>query len=151
MRIQGGYKNDLVGVVFDGLWPGDPKLNGEDVLKNMFGLSLDHSKWWDLFALYCLFLTYRVLFFVILKLKERTTPFFRSLYAKRTIHYLKRRPSFRRKPSFPSRRHYNLHSLSSQEGLSSPIPWMIKERVLEKCYFLVCKDLMVCSISSRVL
>ncbi|XP_027168411.1 ABC transporter G family member 15-like [Coffea eugenioides] len=120
--LQGGYKNDLIGVVFDGLWPGDPKLNGEDVLKNMFGLSLDHSKWWDLFALYCLFLTYRVLFFVILKLKERTTPFFRSLYAKRTIHYLKRRPSFRRKPSFPSRRHYNLHSLSSQEGLSSPIP-----------------------------
>lgn len=120
--LQGGYKNDMIGLVFDGLWPGDPKLKGEDVLKNMFKLSLDHSKWWDLFALYCLFLTYRVLFFVILKLKERTTPFFRSLYAKRTIHYLKRRPSFRLKPSVPSRRHYNLHSLSSQEGLSSPIP-----------------------------
>ncbi|KAL3529933.1 hypothetical protein ACH5RR_009255 [Cinchona calisaya] len=120
--LQGGYKNDLLGVVFDPLLPGEPKLNGEDVLKNMFGLSLDHSKWWDLLALYALFISYRVLFFFILKLKERTTPFFRSLYTKRTLHYLNRRPSFRRKPSFATKRQYNLNSLSSQEGLSSPIP-----------------------------
>lgn len=120
--MQGGYKNDLIGLVFDPLLPGQPKLTGEDVLKNMFGLSLDHSKWWDLFALYCLFISYRILFFIILKLKERTSPFFRSLYTKRTLHYLNRRPSFRAKPSFSTRRQYNLHSLSSQEGLSSPIP-----------------------------
>ncbi|CAI9106280.1 OLC1v1005402C3 [Oldenlandia corymbosa var. corymbosa] len=120
--LQGGYKNDLLGIWFDPLIPGEPKLKGEDVLTNMFGLTLDHSKWWDLLGLYCLFLFYRVLFFVILKIKERTTPFFRSLYTKRTLHYLKRRPSFRKKPSFPVRRQYNLHSLSSQEGLSSPLP-----------------------------
>ncbi|KAG8388975.1 hypothetical protein BUALT_Bualt02G0181100 [Buddleja alternifolia] len=120
--LQGAYKNDMLGVVFDPLVPGDPKLKGEDVIKNMFGISLDHSKWWDLFAVYALIVCYRLLFFIILKAKERTSPFFQSLYAKRALHQFKRRPSFKRKQSFSSKRYQNLHPLSSQEGLNSPIP-----------------------------
>lgn len=120
--LQGGYKNDMLGVVFDPLVPGDPKLKGEDVLKNMFRIPTDHSKWWDLLGLYALFISYRILFFVILKLKEKATPFFRSLYAKRTLQNLKKRPSFRRRPSLRMKNHNVLYSLSSQEGLSSPIP-----------------------------
>ncbi|GAA0143007.1 hypothetical protein LIER_03784 [Lithospermum erythrorhizon] len=90
----------------------------------MFKLNpLDHSKWWDLSALFGLLVCYRFGFFLVLKLRERTTPFFRSLYMKKTIHQLNKRPSFRRKPSLQSKRHHNnLYSLSSQEGLSSPIP-----------------------------
>ncbi|KAL3653351.1 ABC transporter G member 15 [Castilleja foliolosa] len=120
--LQGAYKNDMIGMVFDPLVPGDPKIKGEDVIQNMFRISLDHSKWWDLFALFALIVCYRVTFFIILKLKERLAPFFQSLYAKRALHQFKKRPSFKRKPSYSSKSHFNLHPLSSQEGLNSPLP-----------------------------
>ncbi|CAL5423729.1 unnamed protein product [Camellia sinensis] len=120
--LQGAYKNDLIGLEFDPLVPGDPKLKGADVITKMFEIPLDHSKWWDLFALLVILISYRLIFFIILKLKEKVSPFFRSLYAKRTLHQLSKRPSLKKKPSFHSKRHQNLHALSSQEGLSSPIP-----------------------------
>lgn len=120
--MQGSYKNDMIGLIFDPLVPGDPKMSGEDVIKKIYGLPLDHSKWWDLCAVFAILISYRFIFFVILKLKEKAAPFFRSLYAKRTLYRLNQRPSFKRKPSYSSKRHYNLHPLSSQEGLSSPIP-----------------------------
>ncbi|KAK6164115.1 hypothetical protein DH2020_000979 [Rehmannia glutinosa] len=121
-EVGGAYKNDMIGVVFDPLIPGDPKIKGEHVIKDMFRISLDHSKWWDLFALFALIVCYRLVFFIILKVKERTAPFFQSLYAKRALYQFKKRPSFKRKPSFSSKRFNNLHPLSSQEGLNSPIP-----------------------------
>ncbi|KAI3687805.1 hypothetical protein L1987_81508 [Smallanthus sonchifolius] len=118
--IQGGYKNDLLNLVFDGLLPRDPKITGEEVITKLYRLPLSHSKWWDLFAIYSLLVSYRTIFFLILKLKERAMPFFRSMYAKRTIHRLKRRASFVNFVS--SRRYQTLRSLASQEGQSSPIP-----------------------------
>ncbi|XP_073063680.1 ABC transporter G family member 15-like isoform X1 [Primulina eburnea] len=120
--LQGAYKNDMLGLVFDPLVPGNPKLKGEDVVRNLFKIPLDHSKWWDLLAVYGLIVCYRLLFFVILKLKERLSPYFQSLYTKRALHRFKNRPSFKRKPSYPSKRYQNLHPLASQEGLNSPIP-----------------------------
>ncbi|CAA3028251.1 ABC transporter G family member 15-like [Olea europaea subsp. europaea] len=120
--LQGSYKNDMLGLVFDPLVPGDPKITGAHVIKFLFKIPLDHSKWWDLFAVYALIVCYRLLFFIILKLRERAAPIFHSLYAKRTMHRIKKRHSFKRKPSISSKRHHNLHPLSSQEGLNSPIP-----------------------------
>ncbi|XP_015875735.2 ABC transporter G family member 12 [Ziziphus jujuba] len=120
--IQGSYKNDLLGLEFDPLVPGDPKLNGEFIITNMFGIKLSHSKWWDLAAIIAILVLYRVLFFIILKFKERALPLFRTFYAKKTLQQLDKRPSFRKMPSFPSKRHEVPHSLSSQEGLSSPLP-----------------------------
>lgn len=121
-KMQGAYKNDLIGLEFDPLVPGDPKLKGDVIITTMLGISLDHSKWWDLGALLTVLVSYRLLFFFILKFKERAWPYFRTLYANRTLQHLNRRPSFQTKPAFPSKRHHVLHSLSSQEGLSSPIP-----------------------------
>ncbi|XP_059665330.1 ABC transporter G family member 15-like isoform X2 [Cornus florida] len=120
--LQGAYKNDLIGLEFDPMYPGDPKLKGEDVIKNLFGIPLDHSKWWDLFALFVILVSYRLVFFIILKFKERASPLFRYFYTKRTLHHLNKRPSIKAKSPFSSKRHHALHSLSSQEGLSSPIP-----------------------------
>ncbi|XP_076916099.1 ABC transporter G family member 15-like isoform X2 [Bidens hawaiensis] len=117
--LQGGYKNDLLNLVFDGLLPGDPKITGEEVIRKLYRLPLSHSKWWDLLAIFALLVSYRTIFFLTLKLKERAMPFFRSLYARRTIHRLKRRASFVKFPS--SRRYQTLRSLASQEGLSSPV------------------------------
>ncbi|KAI3791928.1 hypothetical protein L2E82_05794 [Cichorium intybus] len=118
--IQGGYKNDLLNLEFDGLYPGDPKTSGREVITKLFRLPLTHSKWWDLFAIYALLVIYRMTFFLVLKLKEKLLPFLQSMYAKRTVHRLKRRASFIKFPS--SRRYQNLRTLSSQEGFSSPIP-----------------------------
>lgn len=120
--MQGAYKNDMIGIVFDPLVPGDPKIKGEDAITKMFGISIDVSKWWDLFALFALIICYRFLFFIVLKSKERTAQFFQSIYAKRLSRRFQKRPSFKRKPSYSSKRHSGLHSLSSQEGLNSPIP-----------------------------
>ncbi|PON89140.1 ABC transporter-like [Trema orientale] len=120
--IQGGIKNDLIGLEFDPLFPGEPKLKGAYIIRKFYGIPLDHSKWWDLSAIVAILIIYRILFFVILKFKERASPLFQTLYAKRALQQLHKRPSFRKMPSFPSRRHNPLYSLSSQEGLGSPLP-----------------------------
>ncbi|CAH9100024.1 unnamed protein product [Cuscuta epithymum] len=120
--LQGAYKNDIIGLEFDPLFPGGEKIKGVDVLRNMYKLPLDHSKWWDLLALYSLIVVYRLIFFLVLKAKERVLPFFRSVRTKRTLHRLSKRPSLIRRPSVSSKRYQNIRSLSSQEGLSSPLP-----------------------------
>ncbi|KAJ8622721.1 hypothetical protein MRB53_031250 [Persea americana] len=61
--LQGLYKNDMIGVEFDPLIPGGPKLKGEEF-------------------------------------NERASPLFHAFYAKQTLRHLKRKPSFRMKPSF---------------------------------------------------
>lgn len=121
LKSQGEYKNDMIGLEFDPLQPGDPKLKGKVIINTVLGVSLDHSKWWDLAVVVIILIVYRLLFFTILKFKERASPLFRKLYTKRTVHYLSKRPSFRKTPPFPSQRHQVMHSLSSQEGLNSPI------------------------------
>ncbi|KAG7035871.1 ABC transporter G family member 15 [Cucurbita argyrosperma subsp. argyrosperma] len=116
--LQGAYKNDLIGLEFNPLIPGMPKLSGEYVITNMYGIPINHSKWWDLTALMFLVLLYRILFFVVLKFKERASPLLRTMFTKKTLQHLQRRPSFRTiPPSISSKRHQPLHSLSSQEDL----------------------------------
>lgn len=107
----------MIGMEFDPLIPGDPKLKGEDILKNMLGMQVDHSKWWDLAAVALILIVLRLLLFFILKLKEKASPFLYKIYSKQTLQRIKKRPSFRK--SFPSMRHH--HPLSFQEGLNSPI------------------------------
>ncbi|KAJ9139657.1 hypothetical protein P3X46_030370 [Hevea brasiliensis] len=119
--LQGGYKNDFLGLEFEPLLPGEPKLSGEFIVTNVFGVPLDHSKWWDLSVIFLILICYRVLFFVVLKFKERASPIVKDLYSKRTLQKLEKRPSFRKMPSSASTRHETLHSLASQEGLNSPL------------------------------
>ncbi|KAK1317871.1 ABC transporter G family member 15 [Acorus calamus] len=74
--LQGQYKNDLIGLEFDNLLPGSPKLSGEYIIKQIFGMNLNHSKWWDMAAIFIILISYRLLFFFILKFKERASPLF---------------------------------------------------------------------------
>ncbi|XP_012857711.1 PREDICTED: ABC transporter G family member 15 [Erythranthe guttata] len=83
--LQGAYKNDMIGIEFDSLYPDQPKLKGEEVLTSMIGITLDHSKWWDLAAVAAILVAYRLLFFFILKLKERAMPIFKTYYANKQI------------------------------------------------------------------
>ncbi|ESQ30334.1 hypothetical protein EUTSA_v10011278mg [Eutrema salsugineum] len=122
--IQGAYKNDFLGLEFEPMFAGEPKMTGEEVIRKIFGVKVTHSKWWDLAAIVLILVCYRILFFIVLKLKERAEPALKALQAKRTMKSLNKRPSFRKVPSLSSissRRHQPLHSLSSQEGLTSPI------------------------------
>ncbi|WVZ01710.1 hypothetical protein V8G54_022516 [Vigna mungo] len=119
--LQGAYKNDMIGMEFEPLEPGAPKLKGEFILKSVLGIEIDNSKWWDLGAVMMILIMLKVLFFFILKFKETVGPLFYSIYARQTLHRIKKRASFRKGPSFPSKRHQSLHPLSAQEGLNSPI------------------------------
>lgn len=122
LNNQGAYKNDMIGLEFDPPNPSDPKLKGEYILKTILGFSTDHSKWWDLAAVFAIFICYRMLFYFILKFKEKASPAVRTLYEKKTLQHLSKRASFRKTISFPSKRHHQtFHPLSSQEGLNSPL------------------------------
>ncbi|KAK3217895.1 hypothetical protein Dsin_011865 [Dipteronia sinensis] len=79
--IQGQYKNDMIGLEFDPQMPGDTKLKGEVVLQKIFGMELDHSKWWDLLALLVLLVSYRLILLAALKYKEKSLSLIRRLYA----------------------------------------------------------------------
>ncbi|CAN0901808.1 ABC transporter G family member 15 [Linum grandiflorum] len=119
--LEGAYKNDMIGLQIEPLIPGGPTLSGEAFLTTVLGINIEYSKWWDLAAVVAILVVFRLIFYVVLKLKERTIQIFRELYAKRTLHQLKKRPSSRKNSPFPSKRHQPLHSLTSQEGLDSPI------------------------------
>ncbi|KAK6925577.1 ABC transporter-like, ATP-binding domain [Dillenia turbinata] len=112
--FQGALKNDLIGIEFDPLSAGYPKLKGEDVLQNRLGVSVGRSKWWDLAAVMGIFIFYRIIFVIVLKFKERAAPMFQILYARSMLQHLN-------KSGFPSERHRTHRSLSSQVGLNSPI------------------------------
>lgn len=130
--LQGHYKNDLIGLEFDPLTPGDPKLSGEYIVTQMFKVSLDHSKWWDVAALVALLVFFRLAFFTILKLKEKLIPLIQMIRSKKAQHDLKKLslavkvPSFRvpsmRVSSAPhSSRRHSVPPLSSQQGNTSPM------------------------------
>lgn len=122
LGMQGEYKNGMIGREFDSQWPFGPKVTGEEILTTLLGIQPDQSKWWDLAAVAALVVSFRFLFFIILKIKERASPLLRACYAKQTLKHLKKRPSFRKEGSlFPSKRHQPLRPLSSQEGLNSPL------------------------------
>ncbi|KAJ4848857.1 hypothetical protein Tsubulata_040225 [Turnera subulata] len=119
--VEGQYKNDMIGLKFDSLVPGEPKIEGEKILRTIFKINSNHSRWWDVAALILLLLVHRIIFFMVLKFKERSFFAFHSLYLKRTLHDLANRPSFRKENYGSSRRQPPLHPLSAQEGLSSPL------------------------------
>ncbi|KAL6133974.1 hypothetical protein ACLB2K_066207 [Fragaria x ananassa] len=122
--IEGQLKNDMIGMEFDSPLQGEPKLKGETILREMFGINPDSSKWWNLAALTCLLVGLRFIFYAVLKYKERSSLFFQKLYAKRTTLQSHVKVASFRKDQYisSSKRHRTLTPLSSQEGLGSPLP-----------------------------
>ncbi|KAF7850862.1 hypothetical protein BT93_L4947 [Corymbia citriodora subsp. variegata] len=72
--IEGQYKNAMNGVEFDSAEPGEPKLKGEMILETTFGISSDHSKWWDVTVVLFQLFVYKLLLFLVLRYKKRTAP-----------------------------------------------------------------------------
>lgn len=76
------YNNDFKGLVFENNVVGGPPLAGEDILKGRFHMYIGYSKWWAIFVLVCMAITYRLIFFVAIKLKERLPAFLHNLKAR---------------------------------------------------------------------
>ena len=111
----------MIGLEFEPLVPGDPKIEGETAIKTIYGMPLDHSKWWDLVALMALLIAHRVLFFLVLKYKVKLSC---KLYVNTTFNYIAMKSSSLSNIKLFScfkRSSQPLHSLSSQLGLRSPI------------------------------
>lgn len=117
--VQGQYKNDMLGVEFDPLLPGDPKVSGDKVLTLVFGVPLDHGKWWDLTALVTLLLVHRLVLYLVLRFVKRSKSTKLWFYAKKSIHLVEG-CLFNNKPSISSSKRHAQYPLSSQEGLMSP-------------------------------
>ncbi|XP_020212782.1 ABC transporter G family member 15 [Cajanus cajan] len=116
--VQGQYKNDMLGVEFDPLLPGGPKVSGETVLSTVFGVPLDHGKWWDLTALVTVLLVHRLVLYLVLRFVKISKSPKLWFYAKKSIHLAERCLS-NNKLSISNRKQAQ-HPLSSQEGLMSP-------------------------------
>ncbi|CAL1352421.1 unnamed protein product [Linum trigynum] len=82
---QGNLKNDMMRLEFDSEIPGRPKITGESILKNTYGMNLTYSKWLDVSALFCLLLAYRVLLVFTLHYKQRISTPLQRIYPRRGL------------------------------------------------------------------
>ncbi|KAG9442028.1 hypothetical protein H6P81_017882 [Aristolochia fimbriata] len=87
--LQGQYQNDLKGLIFDNQSPDLPKIPGEYILKNVFQIDVNRSKWWDLSVLFSMIVIYRILFFLMIKISEDVTPWMRGYLARRRFQQKK--------------------------------------------------------------
>ncbi|XP_060967550.1 ABC transporter G family member 15 isoform X2 [Cannabis sativa] len=126
--LQGVYKNDMIGIEFDPLVGGNPKLKGEMILQTMFGMPLDHSKWWDLAALVCLLISHRLILVLVLKYKD-TISLHTNIYLNKVFHQISKRRSSSSSSLLCTQQfnvskrknHQTLYPLSCQLDLASPI------------------------------
>ncbi|KAL5148773.1 ABC transporter G family member 11 [Glycine soja] len=90
---QGMFKNEYEGLRFASNEVGGGYISGEEVLRNTWQVDTSYSKWVDLAILIGMIVVYRVLFLVIIKIKEKMKPVVVSLSCmsaspKRTIQVL---------------------------------------------------------------
>ncbi|XVF67240.1 hypothetical protein PTKIN_Ptkin10aG0104700 [Pterospermum kingtungense] len=82
--FQGLVKNEFQGLTFpNNVVGGQPILTGEDVLRNIWHVEMEVSKWVDLAILFAMAVFYRFLFLSIIKTKEKIKPIiaiFKSVY-----------------------------------------------------------------------
>lgn len=82
---QGQYQNDLKGLLFDNQSPDLPKIPGEYILENVFQIDVRRSKWIDLSVIFSMIISYRIIFFVMIKISEDVTPWIRGCLARRRM------------------------------------------------------------------
>ncbi|OIT00239.1 PREDICTED: ABC transporter G family member 11 [Nicotiana attenuata] len=83
--LQGQYQNDLMGLVFDNTSPDLPKIPGEFILEQIFQIDLNRSKWIDVSVIFVMIITYRIIFFIMIKINEDVTPWIRGYIARRKM------------------------------------------------------------------
>ncbi|KAI0500021.1 hypothetical protein KFK09_018229 [Dendrobium nobile] len=103
--LQGQYQNDFKGLLFDSQSPYDLKIPGEYILEQIFQIDVQRSKWWDLAVLFGMIISYRFIFFIMIKVSEGVMPWIKGYIARRRLHkkqgtktleeLVERTPSFR--------------------------------------------------------
>ncbi|KAK1288224.1 ABC transporter G family member 11 [Acorus calamus] len=78
---EGLGKNEFLGLMFSDNLMGN--ITGVEVARNTLELNLHYSKWVDLIILFCMVFGYRLVFFIILKSKEKLKPMIRAVLAMR--------------------------------------------------------------------
>ena len=73
------FKNEFEGLRFASNEVGGGYISGEDILRNTWQVDTSYSKWVDLAILIGMIVVYRVLFLVIIKIKEKMKPVVVSL------------------------------------------------------------------------
>ncbi|KAJ4967458.1 hypothetical protein NE237_019307 [Protea cynaroides] len=69
---QGFYKNEFQGLTFpNNQVGGPPTITGEEILRNLWQLDMDYSKWVDFGILVGMAFLYRLMFFIIVKVIEK--------------------------------------------------------------------------------
>lgn len=120
--LQAQYQNDLEGILFDNQSPDLPKIPGEYVLENIFQIDVHRSKWWDLSVLFSMIVIYRIIFFLMIKINEDVTPWFRGYIARRRLQQkasLERQLSSRYPSIEITERQPSLKDYVVEEGSSS--------------------------------
>eukprot|EP00250_Pteridium_aquilinum_P011022 c19788_g1_i1 orf=198-2294(+) len=82
--LQGQDQNDLSGLMFEDQ-NGLKVLSGDVLLKQVFQIDTNRSKWWDLSVILAMVLIYRIIFFIFIKLNEDVTPWVRGYFAKKAL------------------------------------------------------------------
>ncbi|MCO5579451.1 hypothetical protein L7F22_033306 [Adiantum nelumboides] len=80
--VQAFYKNDFEGLTFESNIAGQPRLPGEAILINNFQV-MEFSKWYDLLILLGMAVAYRLIFFVVIKSRERLRPVIRKILGRK--------------------------------------------------------------------
>ncbi|KAH9327899.1 hypothetical protein KI387_000007 [Taxus chinensis] len=75
---QAFYKNDFSGLNFTNNQAGASPIRGDDILRDTWQVEMGYSKWVDLLILGGMVVVYRVLFFTIIKLREKLKPLLRE-------------------------------------------------------------------------
>eukprot|EP01018_Ginkgo_biloba_P007516 Gb_05239 [translate_table: standard] len=79
---QGLYKNDFDGLNFGSKEAGGPIINGDEILRETYQVEMGYSKWVDLLILSGMVIVYRLIFFMVLKFKERSKHIIKAMLSK---------------------------------------------------------------------
>lgn len=83
--LEGLYKNEFKGLTFPA-YPGGPAtIDGETLLKSVLHVEMGYSKWIDLGILFGMVVVYRIMFFCIIKTKEKIGPIVRDFMSSYTF------------------------------------------------------------------
>ena len=89
----------MKGLVFDNQYPDQPRIPGDFILKYIFQINVNRSKWIDLSVIFSMIFIYRSLFFLMIKINEDVLPWIRGNIARKRMQNKAPSSTFGKTPS----------------------------------------------------
>ena len=89
----------MKGLVFDNQYPDQPRIPGDFILKYIFQINVNRSKWIDLSVIFSMIFIYRTLFFLMIKINEDVLPWIRGNIARKRMQNKAPSSTFGKTPS----------------------------------------------------